>query len=111
MPRVITKRNRPAPRPKGPQLEPHQVIVRPMVTEKGLFYSQANNQYTFEVNPLATKTQIKNAVETLFEVKVAKVMTMTRKGKPRRYRFRYGRTKGFKKAIVRLDGDHRIDFF
>ncbi len=111
MARVKTKRNRPAPLPKGPKLEPHQVILRPMVTEKGLFFSQANNQYTFEVNPLATKTEIKHAVETLFEVKVAKVMTQNRKGKPRRYRFRYGRTKGFKKAIVKLDGDHRIDFF
>ena len=80
-----------------------------MVTEKGLYESQTNNQYTFEVNPLATKTQIKHAVETLFEVKVAKVMTQTRKGKPRRYRFRYGRTKGFKKAIVKLAGDDRID--
>ena len=111
MSKVKTKRNRPAPKPKGPQLEPHQIILRPMVTEKGLFDSQANNQYTFEVNPLATKTQIKHAVETLFEVKVSKVMTQTRKGKPRRYRFRYGRTKGFKKAIVKLAEDDRIDFF
>lgn len=111
MARVKTKKNRPAPRPTGPQLEPHQVILRPMVTEKGLFYSQVNNQYTFEVNPLATKTEIKNAVESLFEVEVAKVMTQNRKGKPRRYRFRYGRTKGFKKAIVKLKGDHKIDFF
>ncbi len=93
------------------KLQPHQIILRPMVTEKGLFYSQVNNQYVFEVNPLATKTQIKSAVEKLFEVKVAKVMTQTRKGKPRRYRFRYGRTKDWKKAIVRLQGDHRIDFF
>ena len=92
-------------------LLPHQIILRPMVTEKGLFYSQVNNQYTFEVNPLATKTQIKNAIESLFDVKVAKVMTQTRKGKPRRYRFRHGRTKDWKKAIVRLAGDRGIDFF
>ncbi len=108
-PKLKTK-NKPA-KPSGPQLESHQIILRPMVTEKGLYYAQENNQYTFEVNPLATKTQIKRAVETLFEVKVAKVMTQTRKGKPRRYRFRHGRTKDWKKAIVRLDGDHRIDFF
>ena len=111
MARVKTKKNRPAPKPKGPQLEPHQIILRPMVTEKALYYSEANSQYTFEVNPLATKTDIKNAVETLFEVEVAKVMTQTRKGKPRRYRFRYGRTKGYKKAIIKLKGDHKIDFF
>ena len=96
---------------KGPNLQPHQVIVRPLVTEKNMFLSEALNQYTFEVNPLATKTDIKNAVELLFEVKVAKVSTQNRKGKPRRYRFRYGRTKSWKKAIVKLDGDHRIDFF
>jgi large subunit ribosomal protein L23 len=111
MARVKTRKNRPAPAPRGPQLEPHQVILRPMVTEKGLFFSQVNNQYTFEVNPLASKTDIKQAVESLFQVEVAKVMTQNRKGKPRRYRFRYGRTKGIKKAIVKLKGDHKIDFF
>jgi large subunit ribosomal protein L23 len=95
----------------GPELQPHQIILRPLVTEKNLFYSQSNAQYTFEVNPLATKTQIRHAVETLFDVEVDKVMTQTRKGKPRRYRFRFGRTRGFKKAIVRLKGDHRINFF
>ena len=96
---------------KGPELKPHQIIVRPLVTENNMFLSEHNNQYTFEVNPLATKTEIKNAVELLFEVKVEKVATQTRKGKPRRYRFRYGRTKNWKKAIVKLEGDHRIDFF
>ena len=96
---------------KGLQLKPHQVILRPLVTEKNMFLSENFNQYTFEVNPLATKTDIKAAVELLFEVKVDKVSTQTRKGKPRRYRFRYGRTKAWKKAIVKLAGDHRIDFF
>ena len=95
----------------GPKLESHQIILRPRVTEKALFFSQEEGHYTFEVNPLATKTQIKQAVEQLFEVKVAKVMTQNRKGKSRRYRFRYGRTKDWKKAIVKLEGDHRIDFF
>tara|TARA_Y100000385_G_C12534196_1_gene400929 strand:- start:126 stop:461 length:336 start_codon:yes stop_codon:yes gene_type:complete len=111
MARAKTKKNRPAPAPKGPQLEPHQVIVRPMVTEKNLFFAQTQNHYTFEVNSLATKTEIKDAVESLFEVEVAKVMTQNRKGKPRRYRFRFGRTKAMKKAIVKLKGDHKIDFF
>lgn len=92
-------------------LESHQVIIKPLVTEKGVFQSQELNQYTFQVNPLATKTQIKNAVEELFEVRVAKVATQTVKGKPRRYRFTFGRTKAKKKAIVKLAGDHRIDFF
>ena len=95
----------------GPALEAHQIILKPMVTEKGMYQSETLNQYTFKVNPLATKTEIKNAVEQLFEVKVAKVATQHRKGKPRRYRFTYGRTKGWKKAIVKLQGDHKIEFF
>ncbi len=96
---------------RGPELEHYQVILKPRVTEKGMFQSQTHNQYTFEVNPLATKTQIKAAVEALFGVKVDKVATQTRKGKTRRYRFRLGRTKAWKKAIVKLAEDSRIDFF
>lgn len=115
---TASKKKQPGQKPKktgsrrnGLHLEPHQVIVRPMVTEKGVFQSEKFNQYTFEVNPHATKTQIKEAVESLFEVEVEKIATQTRKGKARRYRFRYGRTKDWKKAIVKLKGDHRIDFF
>lgn len=104
------KRKPPAPR-KGPKLESHQVIIKPMVTEKGVYQSNELNQYTFKVNALATKTEIKAAVEELFKVKVEKVATQTRKGKPRRYRFTWGRTKPWKKAIVKLNSEHRIDFF
>jgi len=92
-------------------LQAHQVILRPMVTEKGMFASENHNHYTFEVNHRATKTDIKKAVELLFEVKVEKVLTQNRKGKPRRYRFRMGRTKNWKKAIVKLAPDQKIDFF
>ena len=69
------------------------------------------NQYAFEVNPLADKIDIRKAVEELFEVKVTKVRTQNRKGKARRYRFRWGRTKDWKKALVTLDDESRIDFF
>lgn len=93
------------------ELAPHQVILRPLVTEKGVHRSQRNNQYSFEVNPLADKEDIRNAVEELFDVRVTKVRTQNRKGKPRRYRFKYGSTKAWKKAIVSLDAEHRIDFF
>ena len=92
-------------------LQPHQIIVRPLVTEKGMHRASRNNQYAFEVNPLATKVDIRRAVEELFDVKVSAVRTQNRVGKPRRYRFRYGRTKNWKKAIVTLDPEHRIDFF
>jgi large subunit ribosomal protein L23 len=91
--------------------QPHQIILRPRVTEKGVFQSERGNQYTFEVNPLATKTQIKQAVEALFAVQVDKVATQTRRGKSRRFRFKFGETKAWKKAIVKLKPDNKIDFF
>lgn len=92
-------------------LEPHQIILRPLVTEKGMHRSTRDNQYSFEVNTLADKADIRRAVEELFDVKVTKVRTQNRRGKPRRHRFKYGHTKSWKKAIVTLDGEHRIDFF
>ncbi|MCL4121391.1 UNVERIFIED_CONTAM: hypothetical protein GTU68_041045 [Idotea baltica] len=76
-----------------------------------MFQSTELNQYTFKVNLLATKVDIKKAVEALFEVKVTGVSTQIRKGKPRRYRFTSGRTKAWKKAIVTLAPDDKIDFF
>jgi large subunit ribosomal protein L23 len=92
-------------------LEPHQVIVKPLVTEKGMHRSTRNNAYAFEISRLATKDDVRRAVETLFNVKVVKVATQNRKGKPRRTRFRGGVTKDWKKAIVTLDAEHRISFF
>lgn len=95
----------------GPQLEAHQILLRPLVTEKGVHRASRNNQYAFEIHRQATKGDVKRAVEELFNVKVEKVRTQTRRGKIRRYRFRYGRTADWKKAIVQLHEDHRIDFF
>lgn len=93
------------------KLEPHQVIVKPSVTEKAMYLATELNQYTFRVNPAASKVDIKKAVETLYDVSVSGVSTQSCKGKARRYRFRQGRTKDWKKAIVTLAGDDRIDFF
>jgi large subunit ribosomal protein L23 len=93
------------------QLEPHQVLLRPLVTEKGMHRSNRYNQYAFEVNPLASKIDVRRAVEELFNVRVLRVNTQTRKGKPRRYRFRMGRTKDWKKAVITLHADDRINFF
>ena len=92
-------------------LEPYQIIVKPLVTEKGMHRSTRYNQYAFEVNPAATKEDVKKAVEELFDVKVEGVRTQNRKGKPRRHRFRLGMTKAWKKALVTLNQEHRIDFF
>jgi large subunit ribosomal protein L23 len=93
------------------RLKPYQVILRPLVTEKGVHRSTRQNQYAFEVNSQATKEDVKRAVEELFDVTVDRVRTQNRKGKPRRYKFRYGYTKNWKKALVTLDPEHRIDFF
>jgi large subunit ribosomal protein L23 len=98
-------------RVKGPRLEPYQVILRPLITEKATRLSEGQNAYTFEVNQLATKTEIKQAVETLFEVKVADVRTQNRRGKPRRYRQTAGRMRNWKKAVVTLHHDYRISFY
>ncbi len=98
-------------RQTGVTLEPHQVILRPLVTEKGTYISERFNAYTFEVAPNATKGDIKSAVEKLWDVRVAKVRTQTRKGKPRRHRMSYGRTRNWKKAIVELHEEDRIAFF
>ena len=104
-----------AVRPKyersGPVLEPYQVVLRPLITEKATHLSERHNAYTFEVNPLATKTEIKEAVEDLFNVKVADVRTQNRRGKPRRYRLKVGRMRNWKKAIVALHEEYRIDFY
>ena len=92
-------------------LEPQQIILRPLVTEKGYHKSERTNAYCFEVNPLATKTEIKKAIEELFDVKVDKVNTQTRKGKSRRTRNGVSYTSDWKKAIVILNEEHRIDYY
>lgn len=97
--------------PTAPKLEPYQIIIRPLVTEKGLHKAERYNCYAFEVNPAATKADIRRAVEELFDVKVLWVNTQNRTGKPRRTRFRTGRTRTWKKAVVKLNEEYRISFF
>ena len=92
-------------------LAPHQIIVRPLVTEKGMHRSTRYNAYAFEVNKMATKDDVRKAIEELFNVKVLRVHIQNRKGKPRRNKFRMAQTQDWKKAIVKLDPEHRIDFF
>jgi len=108
---MVTLRRAPTYTRSGPVLEPYQVVLRPMITEKATHLSERHNAYTFEVNPLATKTEIKNAVEVLFNVRVADVRTQNRRGKLRRYRLKLGRMRNWKKAIVALHEDYRIDFY
>ena len=89
----------------------YNVIVRPLVTEKGTFQSEAMNAYAFQVNPQANKAQIKQAIEKIYDVKVLEVRTANRKGKPRRYRYKRGTTSKWKKAVVVLHPDNHIDLF
>jgi large subunit ribosomal protein L23 len=93
------------------KLEPHQIIFRPLVTEKGMHKANRCNAYAFEVSRQAGKADVRRAVEELFEVKVLSVNIQNRKGKPRKSRFRQGTTKAWKKAIVTLHSEHRINFF
>ena len=95
----------------GIDLRPYQVLLRPLVTEKGTHQSTRYNAYTFQVNPLATKTEIKAAVEELFHVRVEAVRTQVREGKRRRFRQAMGQLPTWKKAIVTLNGDDKIEFF
>ena len=108
---MVTLRRPPQYERPGPKLEPYQVVLRPLITEKATHLSEKHNAYTFEVSPLATKTEIKQAIEALFDVKVADVRTQNRRGKMRRYRLKAGRMRNWKKAIVKLNEEHRIDFY
>jgi large subunit ribosomal protein L23 len=97
----------------GPALEPHQIILAPLVTEKGTHQStnEHHNAYSFVVNLWANKTQIKHAVQELFNVRVLAVRTQLRLGKQRRYRFKKGKLSNWKKAIVKLHKDDKIEFY
>lgn len=95
----------------GIQLEPYQVVIRPLVTEKGTHLSEKYNSYTFLVHSQASKLDIRRAVEELWGVRVVKVRTQNRVGKARRHRMHVGMTKSWKKAIVSLHEDDRIAFF
>ena len=87
------------------------VIIKPLVTEKSTHQQTTRNAYAFQVHPGANKQQIKDAVEKLYEVKVLDVRTMNRKGKPRRSRFKMTTTSAWKRAIVVLDENSRIELF
>jgi large subunit ribosomal protein L23 len=89
-------------------LSAYDVILSPIITEKATSASEVN-QVVFKVRRDATKPEIKNAIETLFKVKVLSVNTLTRKGKTKRFRGVKGRQQDVKKAIVRLAEGDRID--
>ena len=89
---------------------PRDVLLRPVVSEKS-YGLLDEGKYTFVVAPDANKTQIKQAVEEVFRVKVTGVNTLNRQGKRRRTRFGWGKRADTKRAIVTLAEGDRIDIF
>ena len=89
---------------------PHDIIIRPIVTEQSMA-QMAENKYTFVVSKQANKTEIKKAVEAVFGVNVEKVNTLNYDGKVKRMGRSVGRTASFKKAVVKLTADSKeIEF-
>ncbi len=86
------------------------VLIAPHVTEKTARAMQDHNQYTFRVRRNATKTDIKKAVELMFEVKVSGVQVVNEPGKERRFGKTVGRTQDWKKAYVSLAAGQAIDY-
>ena len=89
--------------------DPREVIIKPIVSEKSYALID-NGKYTFEVDPRSNKTEIKQAIEAIFGVKVASVNTLNRVGKTRRTKFGLGKRKDTKRAIVTLKSGS-IDIF
>ena len=87
------------------------VIIKPLITEKSTHQQTTRNAYAFQVHAGANKQQIKQAVEQIYEVKVKDVRTMNRKGKPRRAKFKMTTTSDWKRAVVVLEENSRIELF
>jgi large subunit ribosomal protein L23 len=86
------------------------VLIAPHVTEKSSLAMQNHNQYTFRVRRDATKTDVKKAVQLMFDVEVRAVNIVNEPGKTRRFAGRSGRTQDSKKAYVRLAAGQAIDY-
>lgn len=92
-------------------MDAHQVLIRPVISEKSYNLIEMEEQYTFEVDRRANKNQIRHAVEEIFDVRVQKVNTVNVKSKPKRQGLTSGRTSSWKKAVVRLAEGERIELF
>jgi large subunit ribosomal protein L23 len=87
----------------------YTIVKQPIVTEKSTIATERANAYTFLVSMHANKIEIKNAIEKIFKVKVDKVRTQVRKGKPRRVRYKMGYQPDWKRAVVTLQEGHKIE--
>jgi len=90
---------------------PREIIIEPVVSEKAYDGIDLLNAYTFVVDKRANKTEIRLAVEEIFDVKVARVNTINRKGKKRRYGVKVGKRPDSKRAIITLADGDSIDIF
>jgi large subunit ribosomal protein L23 len=91
-------------------MDASQVIIRPVVSEKSYALAMAS-KYTFRVHPDANKTQVRQAIEQLFDVTVIDVRTSTVPSKPKRRGYTAGRTRGWKKAVVEVAAGQTIPIF
>ncbi len=91
--------------------ELHEVLIRPIVTEKSMILSETDNIYVFEVGERVNKIQIRQAVESLFGVRVQAVRTLIVRGKSKRFGRFYGKRSNWKKAYVKLAEGDTLDFF
>ncbi len=91
--------------------ELHDIILRPLVTEKAAAGEATQNTYVFEVGETANKHEIKDAIERFFNVKVQDVRTVRVRGKFKRFGRYYGRRSHWKKAYVQLATGHTLNFF
>lgn len=103
-------------------MDVYHIIRRPLVTEKGTHQSRQSHDatrsrpgrggaYSFEVHPEASKREIKDAIEKIYNVRVQDVRSCMRKGKQRRYRNKAGLTRHWKKAVIVLKPEYHIDLF
>ena len=88
-----------------------EIIKAPLISEKTTFLANARNAYSFEVDRRADKIQIKKAIETLYNVKVVDVRTIRVAGKSRRTKKGFSTTSEWKKAIIKVHPDNKIDLF
>ena len=91
-------------------MNPRSVIIKPVISEKSYELLSAN-KYTFRVHDRAHKTQVRQAVEEIFSVRVQHVRTMSVKSKPKRRGWTSGKTRQWKKAVVQLHPDDTIELF
>ena len=92
-------------------MDAYSVLIRPVITEQSMHFAGTKNAYAFEVSPRANKVQIRQAVESIYGVKVADVRTANIKGKPRRRGRSFSHTKAWKKATVVLHDEYHIDLY